>query len=403
MTGHQGSSILHWTVGDRDQPAATTCPRCGHEVPSLDFCVRDGTPLQGTDAERGTAGGRRQAYAAAPDEGATSIRIVSTLFPQLPRSDMDTFRWALTIGLAVVIALSVIGMYPVALIAAAVLVPLLMVVYLYDVDVYEDEPIRIIALTMAWGAVAGALAGVAIRLLLRTDTSLALAPSIDAIATRGVVIPLLDAALMIAGPLVLLRYRKFNDVLDGVTFGAASAVSFVGAQALTHALDLFSAGLRPPGDALPWVARLVILGIAQPTLAAGVIGAASGAFWLRYRAPVKDRGALGVLGNPVVATAVAAMTLVTSALAQLILPQALSMTAVAMLAAAALVWMRRVIHVGLLEEAAEIEIGPDITCANCGRPTPFHSFCGRCGVALRALPKLRQKQAAAGSAPGDAS
>ena len=372
-----------------------TCPRCGHEVPSLDFCVRDGTPLSGLGSERAAAGGRRESYAAAPDERATAIRLVSTLFPQLPRTDMDTFRWALTIGLAAVIALTVIGAYPVALVAAAVLVPLLMVLYLYDVDVYEDEPIRIIALTMAWGAVTGGLAGITIRLLLRGEASTALAPALSTIATRGLVIPILDVALMIAGPLLLLRYHKFNDVLDGVTFGAASAVTFVGAQALAHAFDLFSAGLRPPGDVLSWVARLVILGIAQPALAAGVIGAATGAFWLRYRAPVADRSALGLLGNPGVAVAMAALTLVVSALAQLVLPQGLSMLAVAMLAASALLWMRRVIHVGLLEEAAEIEIGPEISCANCGRPTPYHSFCGRCGVALRALPKLRPGTAAA--------
>jgi hypothetical protein len=389
-------------VADRDRPAPTTCPRCGHDVPPLDFCVRDGTPLEGHAAARSAAGGRRESYAAAPDEEATSIRIVSTLFPQLPRGDMDTFRWALTIGIAVVVALSVAGVYPIALVAAAVLVPLLMVVYLYDVDVYEDEPIRIIGLTMAWGAVTGALAGLAIRLLLRAEPSIALVPSLATIAMRGVVIPVVGAALMIAGPLLLLRYRKFNDVLDGVTFGAASAVTFVGAQVLTHALDLFSAGLRPPGDVLPWVARLVILGIAQPALAAGVIGAATAAFWLRYRAPVADRGALGILGNPGIAVVMAALTLVVSALAQLVLPLPLSMVAVAMLAAAALLWMRRMIHVGLLEEAAEIEIGPDITCGNCARPTPYHSFCGRCGVALRALPK-RPGAGAAASAPGDVS
>ncbi|MDQ3880477.1 MAG: hypothetical protein M3295_05345, partial [Chloroflexota bacterium] len=242
----------------------TTCPRCGHEVPALEFCVRDGTPLGGVRADSGERVGRRETYAAAPDERAGALRFVSTLFPQLPQSDMETFRWALVIGVAVIVALSVAGVYPVALLAAAILVPLLMVVYLYDVDVYEDEPVRVVVFTMAWGAVTGALAGLAIRALLRNDTSLALAPSLTSLGVRGVLIPLIDGVLMIAGPLLLLRYRKFNDVLDGVTFGAASAVTFVGAQALTHAVDLFAAGLRPPGDPLPWVARLVILGVAQP-------------------------------------------------------------------------------------------------------------------------------------------
>jgi hypothetical protein len=43
----------------------------------------------------------------------------------------------------------------------------------------------------------------------------------------------------------------------------------------------------------------------------------------------------------------------------------------------------------LLEEADEADPEADVTCANCGRRTPVHSFCGRCGIALRALPKQR--------------
>ena len=50
------------------------------------------------------------------------------------------------------------------------------------------------------------------------------------------------------------------------------------------------------------------------------------------------------------------------------------------------------IHVGLLEEAAEREIGPAIRCANCGRSTPRHTFCAHCGVALAALPKAASRR-----------
>ena len=49
--------------------------------------------------------------------------------------------------------------FPVALVGAAVLVPGLVLLYVYSVDVYEDTPIRVIALTMGWGAVWGAVSG----------------------------------------------------------------------------------------------------------------------------------------------------------------------------------------------------------------------------------------------------
>ena len=40
-------------------------------------------------------------------------------------------------------------------IQAAALVPLLTILYLYDVDEYEDEPLRVVAVTILWGAAAG--------------------------------------------------------------------------------------------------------------------------------------------------------------------------------------------------------------------------------------------------------
>src|SRR5262249_46644996 len=71
----------------------------------------------------------------------------------------------------------------------------------------------------------------------------------------------------------------------------------------------------------------------------------------------------------------------------------------ALLAVLALIWLRAVIHLGLLEEAAEIEIGPPIICPHCGRLTPLHSFCGNCGTALRAYPKQVAKSAVTPAAP----
>ena len=366
----------------------TTCRRCAHEVPALEFCVRCGHPLDDDPAASPGDPALRDQYAAAPEEGAVAVRIISTLFPQLPRADMETFRWALIIGLAAVIGLAVAGIYPVALLAAAILVPLLMVLYLYDVDVYEDEPIRIIALTMAWGALAGAVVGLLAAILFPLGTSITAGPSVETVVARGVLVPLVGGALMLLGPLALLRYPKFNDVLDGATFGAAAAVSFVGAQALTNAMALFSAGLRPAGEPLPWVARLLELGLAQPLLAAGVMGAATGAYWLRFRTP-SDRNRLGILGSPAAATLLALAALVVAAVGRLLLSQAIALLWLAVLAAVALVWLRRVIHVGLLQEASEIELQGTITCANCRRTTPYHSFCGHCGVSLRALPKSR--------------
>lgn len=362
--------------------ADVTCPNCGHEVPEGNWCIRCGHALDGAARARAGAG-----FAAAPNERAGSPRIVSTLFPQLPRADMDAFRIALLVGLAGVVALTVARLFPVAILSAALLVPLLTVVYLYDVDVYEDQPFRVVAFTLAWGAVAGVAVGLLADAVATAGPDLAVEKESQDVLLRGVVFPLAAVALTLAGPLVLLPHRKFNDVLDGVTFGAACAVAFTSAQVITTAASLLEGGLRPDGEIAPWVARVLAVAVAQPVLAMAAIGAAAGAWWLRYRAPVKDRRALGVLGNPIVATPLAAGLVVLGAVGQPLLPIGWWLAELVALDLVALLWLRRTIHLGLLQEAAEIEVGPEIECPNCGARTAKHSFCRNCGVALAALPK----------------
>src|SRR5262249_51276807 len=57
------------------------------------------------------------------------------------------------------------------------------------------------------------------------------------------------------------------------------------------------------------------------------------------------------------------------------------------LSAGGLVWLRWLTELGLREEAAEKPIGPPVECPSCHHETPVHTFCGHCGIAMRALPK----------------
>src|SRR4051812_29125835 len=132
-----------------------TCPNCGREVPEERFCVSCGEPLADDAPRRG--------FAAAPQERWWGPSIVSSMFPHLPRADMRSFRVALAAGVALVVVLCLLRLYPLALVAAAIAVPLLFLLYLWDVDVYEDEPLLVLAFTVTWGAVAGALLGYAAK------------------------------------------------------------------------------------------------------------------------------------------------------------------------------------------------------------------------------------------------
>ncbi len=373
-------------------PTLITCSQCGHLVPRLEFCIRCGDPLSDENSVEARRH-QRSRFAAAPDESARAVALISTLFPQLPRAEMGAFRVALLAGMAIISGLALLGFFPVALVAAAVLVPLLMVLYLWVVDIYEDEPLWVIGGSMAWGALSGVVAGLVLRALPLGGSFGG--PKVETILLAGVAVPLIEGALMIFGPLLLLRLPRFNDVLDGATFGAASAVSFTGVQLIVQSLAVFSAGLRPQTDPVPSVIQLISLGVLQPVIAAGAVGAVAAAFWLRYRSPVGDRAALGWVGVPAVAMVAGAALLVAAGLAKAALKLIPATLVLAVIAAAALLWLRRALHLGLLQEAREIEVEGSISCPNCGKQTPEHTFCGNCGISLRALPKGRRPRASA--------
>jgi len=132
---------------------------------------------------------------------------------------------------------------------------------------------------------------------------------------------------------------------------------------------------------------LLTHGVALPLVTAGAVGAICGALWLRYQAPVRDRTRLGPLGAPVVAFLAGASLFVAATLALLLLREIVALVVVTALALVALIWLRMVIHLGLLQESMEIPVGDAIVCTNCHHTTLTHTFCGNCGVALRALPK----------------
>jgi ribosomal protein L32 len=306
---------------------------------------------------------------------------------------MAPFRIVLAVGAAIVAGLAALGWFPVALVAAAALVPMVMVLYLLQVDLYEDEPLRVMVLTIVWGAIAGVALGLVTNAATPGGVGQLLSSSSSRLLIRGVTLPLAGLVLALVGPFFLLRYRKFNDVLDGVTFGAASAVCLAGAQTLVQGSALFSGGLRPGGAAGPWVLRMLSLGVLIPVLWSCSVGIVGAALWLRYRAPVRDRTALGPVGRPLVAVVVAAVLLVAGSILQLRLRPGWSFAALLPLDLVALILLRRAIHLGLLEESLEMPIGPVMACPNCGRPTARHTFCMDCGIALSAMPKRRQESA----------
>lgn len=367
-------------------PPMTTCPSCGRQTPEGNFCVRCGAPL-GAGFDRPSR--HRSQFAAAPDEPAALPLVVSTLFPQLPRDTQPRFRLALGMGIAAVIVLAVLRLFPVALIAAALLLPVLVVLYMVDVDAYEDEPVWAMTLTIGWGAAAGVGFGLIALAVAPSTGSVIVNGTSQYLVLQGLVLPLCGFIALLGGPLILLRYHRFNDVLDGVTFGASAGAWFSGAQAITYGVHLIGAGLRPGGAVLPWIWRLLSLAVGMPVVTMGAAAGACAALWLRYRAPVRDHSALGPLWHPAVALPLAGLLVMGGAVGETFLPAGGWLAWLVVFDLVAISLLRRAIHIGLLEESSELPIGDELTCPNCGHPTARHTFCGHCGVSLQALPKAR--------------
>jgi hypothetical protein len=316
-----------------------------------------------------------------------SPRLASTIFPHLPRASLLEFRLLLVTGSTVVAALAALRLFPMALIAAGVFTPLLATVYLVDVDVYEDEPAWALGLTIGWGAAAGAVVGILANAIGPSDADVIQHGAGQYALPNGLALPVLGLALLLIGPLVLLRLPRFNDVLDGVTFGASAGAAFAGAEAIAYGLHVIGGGVRPEAEIAPWVWRLLALGVAIPVLTMCAAGLACAALWLRYRALLRDASALGPLGHPGIALAVAAALVVGGAIGETFLAAGAWLGWLLLLDLVALIALRQAIHRGLLEELREIPIGPAIGCPNCGASTPRHTFCAACGVSLQALPK----------------
>lgn len=364
-------------------PPLVTCPHCGSLVPAGDFCGHCGAHLTTGSATR------RHAFAAVPSEHVAHVSIVTTLFPHLPHRNGGPFRLALVAGGAAVLILAAAHLFAPATVAAVCVLPVLYLMYLYEVEVYESEPWIVIGATMVAGIVLGLLFGIVsggllAGLQITSDTE-------SAFVLAAIAIPIVSQSLMLAGPLFLYLFRRrFREPLDGLTFGAASALGFTLASSLTAFWPLITGPLVAGGSPLDWAVRLTRAGLLISLVNASTTALVAAALWLqRYNRRRKDRPwHSNVLAAIVVAYGAQILLGVVNVLLLDLLAQVAVLTAVTV---ALLLYVRFAIHQALLVEGAEHEIGPNSVCPECHRVVPAMAFCPACGAARSATPKGRRR------------
>ncbi|OLC00842.1 MAG: hypothetical protein AUI15_06625 [Actinobacteria bacterium 13_2_20CM_2_66_6] len=329
-----------------------------------------------------------------PSEHAVHLSII-TLFPHLPHRRGGPFRVALIAGGALVLALAALHLFAPATVAALLALPVLYLMYLYEVEVYESEPWLVVGTTMGIGALLGAAfttitGGLLSRLVLTGDRT-------TAFVLAGAVIPVVAQVLMLAGPLFLYLFRsRFREPLDGLAFGAASALGFSLASSLTAFWPLLGGPLVAGGSPLEWAVRLARAGLLVSLVNASTTALVAASAWLRrYDRRRSNRPwASSIPTALVVGFGVQiALGLIAFAVQDLIL----DVLILAFVAAALLLFVRLVIHDALLVEGAAHEIGPDSPCPECHRVVPTMAFCPSCGAARSASSKQGRPRLARGS------
>jgi RsiW-degrading membrane proteinase PrsW (M82 family) len=334
---------------------------------------------------------RAHAYAADPHESLYAPALVSTLFPHLPPRRATLARWLLIAGVVVALGIAAGRYAPIALLLGAALLPILYLAYFYDVAVYEDEPVIVLAGTFVAGAVLGAALSLAFYRVLVGQRALNLhaGSSASYIALNALLLPLLGQALMLVGPVALYILRpRFDDILDGLVFGVASALGFAAAQSVIYAWLIITGPLQRGGGAFDWALPTLRVALLTPLLYAAATGLICAALWLRRDPHVRQRPRSLATSLPF-AIAVAVVGQIAPSLLTDLLPGQVVSFIWYLLAAAVLLMLARVgLHLGLLEKGAEANGDAALVrCPTCQRMTPDLAFCTQCGVALRASPK----------------
>lgn len=390
------------------------CPRCRASLPEVaHFCQVCGLDQRSADE------GRRQSFAAKPDEPVASFALISTIMPRGVGRRPQTYRLALTIALVVALVAAIFGALPIAVLVAAFAVPIVYIVYLYDVNLWEDEPIPVTGLAFALTGVLALLFTIIWTALVPADFrvgaldgSLARGPQVGTFVLVAVGVPVVGEVLRQIGPCLLASRPRFDDLMDGLTFGVVSGVAYATFDTLVRHSDALFGGLVGTGDPGYWVSLIFLEGLVKPM----IMGTATGLACAEFSG--LGRGYDGLTPRYVRAVAVAVLANVAyqsgTYLFSFLNPTMgvlLSIVWGLIILAALILRIRTVLHAGLMEAALERsardrgvgETGELDFCARCEMPLLAEaSFCNACGTAVRVRAKAvtPRRDRGNGTAPG---
>ncbi len=361
------------------------CAHCDRDVPDGTFCTVCGARQGpgGTTADRR----RLDRFAANPSEPVVSPGIFSTLLPHLGHNEVNEFRWVFLGGVVALAVLALLGLITAAIILSAFLVPVLYLMYLYEVRIYRDAPIPVVGLTVGGGLLLGAVVTLVANQLVVPLVDVRVTPFGTAVDVPGllagaVLLPLI-AEIVKPIPALLLRGRRdLSETVDGLVIGVAAGLGFSAAATVVRFAQVLTSSSINTAVA-GWVYPLISIAIFAPLMAGSTTGLITAALWRR-----RAHGRFGRLeiGGVVLALVMAvAFVLVDRLLVGYGLPRLLSVGWQILCVGVVIVYLRIVLHTALLEEAGNVGFAYT-TCPNCRADIIAAGFCPSCGMALSAVP-----------------
>lgn len=386
------------------------CPRCGAHLPEVaHFCHSCGHDLRAPDVAR------RKSFAVKPDEPVASFALVSTIMPRGAGERPQTYRLALTIALTAALIAAIFGALPIAVLIAAFAVPIVYIVYLYDVNLWEDQPIPVTALAFV---LTGALAAAFLLILKYFGL---LAPPMPAIQLPGgvsvggptlggflvaaLLVPIVGEIIRQIGPVMLASRPQFDDLMDGLTFGIISGVAYSTADTLVRHWSSLTGGFVGANDPGAWASLIFLEGFVKPL----VIGTATGIACAEFSGlgsgydGFTGRYVRGLLEAIVANVAYSGGIYLLGHLNNPTLRVMLQLAWALLILAVLIIRVRNVLHHGLMEAALEASarqgvgaqtgVGADELefCPSCEMPLIAGSaFCTACGTAVRTRTKAHR-------------
>jgi RsiW-degrading membrane proteinase PrsW (M82 family) len=317
------------------------------------------------------------------------LSVVSTLFPHLPHRRMLLFQIAVGITTLLLIVLGLLRWTGPSIAVVSFAIPLIYLLYLYEVEVYEEEPVQVIGLTVLLGIALGIpwawwTGPIITHTLLQNSTLGAVS---GPVLLGGIVLPVAAQLLMLVGALVLYRVGRFNEALDGFTFGAACALGFTLSSTLVNLLPNLKTGLVSNAPIEENILDLLQRGLFLPLINASITGLIAGALWLHRGLIRRLRFHRSFVALSTILAIAVVVRIILGVVSVFAIDPLYTALTYACITAALLIWVRIALHQMLLTEAVEVTIGPDAVCSHCHFVVPRMAFCPHCGIATCATPK----------------